>query len=187
MATLEQHRQTMLGNIPEKTGKTLAAWFKLIKAGKFEKHGEIVKFLKSEHGVTHGFANLIAAEWRDGSAGKGEYGGEVDLVAAQYAGKKAHLKPIHDAFVKYAKTLGKDVEVSPRKTCVSLRRKKQFALITPSTQTRIDLGLALKGEPTTDRLEAGNAMASHKVRLETAKAVDAELKRWIKDAYGRAG
>ncbi|MEO0345749.1 MAG: DUF4287 domain-containing protein [Pseudomonadota bacterium] len=184
MATLEQHHQTMLNNIPEKTGKTLAQWLKILKAENFEKHGQIVKFLKTEHGVTHGFANLIASESRGATPGKV---GDTDLVAAQYAGKKAHLKPIHDAVVKYATSLGKDVEVLPRKTSVSLRRKKQFALISPATQSRVDLGLALKGEPVTDRLEAGNAMTSHKVHLEDAKSVDAELKRWLKQAYTAAG
>ena len=174
----------MLANLPEKTGKPLDAWLRLIAKQKLDKHGEIVKFLKSEHGVTHGFANLISAKAREAAEGGA---GETDLVAAQYAGKKAHLKPIHDAVVKFAKTLGKDVEIAPKKTSVSLRRKKQFALITPATQTRVDLGLALKGDEPVGRLEKGDAMCSHRVRLEAAKDFDAEVKAWMKDAYGRAG
>lgn len=183
MASPDQQLATMLANLPEKTGKTLDAWLKLIAKERLGKHGEIVKFLKTEHGVTHGFANLISAKAREAVDG----GGETDLVAAQYAGKKAGLRPIHDAVVKFAKSLGKDVEIAPRKTSVSLRRKKQFALITPATQTRVDLGLALKGDPAEGRLETGNAMCSHRVRLEAQKDFDAEVKRWMKDAYGRAG
>ncbi|MCP3980719.1 MAG: DUF4287 domain-containing protein [bacterium] len=180
MASPEQQLATMLANLSEKTGKPLATWLKLIRGAGLEKHGEIVKFLKSEHGVTHGFASLIAAKARDD-------GGADDPVAAQYDGAKAGLRPIHDAVVKFAKSLGKDVEIAPKKSSVSLRRKKQFALITPATKTRVDLGLALKGEAAKGRLETYNAMCSHRVRLESAKEFNAEVKKWMREAYARSG
>ena len=176
----EDQLKTMLANIPEKTGKTLDAWKKLIAKTGHEKHGQIVKWLKTEHGVTHGFANLISAKYR-------ETGEEEDLIAAQYSGAKADLKPLHYAIVKYAQSLGKDVELAPKKTSHSLRRKKQFALITPATKTRIDLGLALKGDEPAGRLESYNAMCSHRVRLESVKDFDKDVRAWMKDAYSRAG
>ncbi|MGB0908651.1 MAG: DUF4287 domain-containing protein [Maricaulaceae bacterium] len=176
----EDQLATMLANIPEKTGKTLAEWKALIAKTEFEKHGEIVKFLKNEHGVTHGFANLISTKTR-------ETGEVVDLITAQYSGAKAALKPLHDAIVEYAQTLGADVELAPKKASHSLRRKKQFALILPATKTRIDLGLALKGEEAAGRLESYNAMCSHRVRLETQADFDAEVKGWMKEAYSRSG
>lgn len=179
VSTPEKALQTMLNNLPEKTGKSLAQWVKITKSSGLEKHGQILKMLKSEHGVTHGFANLIAAKTL-------ESGEELDLVEAQYSGSKAELKPIYDALVKHAKTLGKDVEIAPKKASVSIRRNKQFMLITPATKTRIDLGLALKGEEITERLEKYNAMCSHRVRLENKKDLDKELKDWIKLAYSRA-
>lgn len=175
----EKALQTMLNNLPKKTGKSMAQWLKITKSSGLEKHGQILKMLKSEHGVTHGFANLIAAKSL-------ESGKEVDLVEEQYSGAKVELKPIYDALVKYAKTLGKDVEIAPKKISVSLRRKKQFMLITPATKTRIDLGLALKGEASTERLEKYNAMCSHRVRLENKKDLDKQLKDWIKLEYSRA-
>ena len=180
MASPEQMLQKMIGNLPEKTGKSLAEWLKITKTCGLEKHGQIVKMLKSDHNVTHGFANLIAAKTL-------ETGDEIDLVAAQYAGGKSGLKPIYDVLIDYVKTLGENVEIAPKKSSVSLRRKKQFALIIPATKTRIDLGLALKGEMAAGRLETYNAMCSHRVRLETLDDVDAELKNWIKLAYSRAG
>ena len=179
VSTPEKALQTMLNNLPEKTGKSLAQWLKITKSSGLQKHGQILKMLKSEHGVTHGFANLIAAKTL-------ESGEELDLVEAQYSGAKAELKPIYDALVKHAKTLGKDVEIAPKKASVSIRRNKQFMLITPATKTRIDLGLALKGEEITERLEKYNAMCSHRVRLENKKDLDKELKDWIKLAYSRA-
>ncbi|MXO89463.1 DUF4287 domain-containing protein [Pontixanthobacter aquaemixtae] len=180
MATPEQQLATMLANIPEKTGKPLEEWLALIAAQNFAKHGEIMAFLKGEHGISHGFANLIAAKSK-------ETGEEVDQVAEQYSGAKAGLKPIHDAIVEFAKSLGSDVEIAPKKASVSLRRKKQFALITPATKTRIDLGLALKGDDATGRLESYNAMCSHRVRLETAADFDSEVQTWMREAYNRSG
>ena len=176
----EQQLATMLANIPDKTGKTLAAWQKLIARSGLEKHGEIVKYLKSEHGVTHGFANLISSKYRETDK-------VVDLVDEQYSGGKTGLRAIHDAIVKFAESLGKDVEVSPKKTSVSLRRKKQFALITPATKSRIDLGLALKGETAKGRLETYNAMCSHRIRIESVKEFDKTVKAWMKEAYTRSG
>lgn len=179
MSTVDKQLETMLANLPEKTGKPLEDWLKLVAGEGLEKHGQIVKFLKGDHGVTHGFANLIAAKALESDA-------PTDPVAEQYSGAKAGLKPIHDALVDYAKSLGGDVEIAPKKTSVSLRRKKQFALITPATKTRVDLGLALKGDEPGGRLESYNAMCSHRVRLESVADLDDEVKGWIAEAYGRA-
>ncbi|MBO6945954.1 DUF4287 domain-containing protein [Altererythrobacter sp.] len=176
----EDQLATMMANIPEKTGKPLSDWIAIIAKSGLEKHGAILKLLKEEHGVTHGFANLIAAKAR----GTGE---EVDLVAAQYAGPKEALRPLYEDIVKFAQSLGSDVEIAPKKTSVSLRTKKQFALITPATKTRIDLGLALKGEEPTTRLETYNTMCSHRVRLEAIFDFDDEVKGWVKEAYSRSG
>lgn len=177
----------MINNLPEKTGKSLDQWLKLLSKQKFEKHGEIVKWLKTEHGVTHGFANLIAHMHRNSAAGGA--GGETDLVAAQYQGPKAGLKPIYDDLVKAVKSFGKDVEIAPKKTYVSLRRSKQFALIQASTKDRVDVGINLKGTAPSGRLEASgsfNAMVSHRVRVTSKKDVDAELKSWLRKAYDAA-
>ena len=183
----EEMAAAMIANMKEKTGKTLNQWIAIAKKSGEEKHGAIVKHLKSEHGMTHGFANLVAHKTLKSDAGSA--GGDTDLVAAQYAGPKADLKPIYDALVKAVNALGKDVEVSPKKTYVSLRRKKQFALIQPSTKTRVDLGINFKNEAAKGRLEkAGsfNAMVSHRVRLESAKDVDKDVKAWLKKAYSEA-
>ena len=179
-ASPEDQLATMLANIPEKTGKTLDEWLTLIRASGLEKHGELMKLLKSEYGVTHGFANLIVSKSR-------ETGEEVDLVTVQYSGAKAGLRPLYEEIAGFAQTLGNDVELAPKKASVSLRRKKQFALITPATKTRIDLGLALKGDEPAGRLESYNAMCSHRVRLESPGDFDAEAQAWMKEAYLRAG
>ncbi|WP_251358172.1 DUF5655 domain-containing protein [Kangiella sp. TOML190] len=186
MASPEEMAQTMRNNIPEKTGKSQAEWNLIIKAAGLEKHGQIVKMLKTEHGVTHGFANLLSSDFlKDGAP---EVSGD-DLVAAQYE-KKPDLKPIYDKLLKEVKKFGKGMEIVPKKAYVSLRHNKQFALIQPSTKTRLDVGINLKGTEPTARLESSgsfNAMVSHRVRLTDSKQVDKELIEWLKAAYTAAG
>ncbi len=178
----EEMAASMVANMREKTGKTLDEWLVVSRSFKLEKHGQIVKTLKSEHGVTHGFANLIAHETlkRDNPPDS------VDLVASQYAGAKSALRPIYERIIAIAQGFGTDVEISPKKAYVSLRRNKQFALVQPSTKTRIDVGINLKGFEPTERLEASgsfNAMVSHRVRITKLDQVDGQLETWLKSAY----
>jgi hypothetical protein len=111
------------------------------------------------------------------------------MVAAQYAGAKTALQPIYDAVIATVRRFGGDVEIAPKKAYVSLRRSKQFAIVQPSTATRVDVGINLKGQAATDRLENSgsfNAMVSHRVRLSSPADVDAELKGWLRKAYDAA-
>jgi predicted transport protein len=176
---------TMIANLKEKTGKSLEQWIAVAGKSGAAKHGEIVKMLKTDHGMTHGFANLVAHKTLKSDAGS--IGETTDLVAAQYAGDKAALKPIYDALIKAAQSCG-ELEIAPKKAYVSLRRSKQFAIIQPSTKTRVDLGLNMKTEPAKGRLEKSgsfNAMVSHRVRLEKAADVDKDVKAWIKQAWSQ--
>ncbi|GJL92391.1 DUF4287 domain-containing protein [Hyphococcus sp.] len=182
----EDMAAAMIANLKANTGKTLEQWLAVAKKSGAQKHGQVVKFLKDQHGMTHGFANLVAHKHLKSDAESTEGGA---LVAAQYAGPKSELKPIYDALIKAANALGKDVEISPKKTYVSLRRSKQFALIQPSTKTRVDLGLNMKGEKAAGRLENSgsfNAMVSHRIKLEKPGDVDKDVKAWLKKAYAEA-
>lgn len=185
-ASPEEMANAMIANMKENTGKTLDQWISIASRSGLSKHGEIVKLLKSEHGMTHGFANLVAHKTLKSDAGSAA--SESDLVSAQYSGAKADLKPIYDAVIAAARTCG-DIEIAPKKSYVSLRRAKQFAIVQPSTKTRVDLGLNLKGEPASGRLEASgsfNAMVSHRVRLEKPADVDKHVKAWLKKAWSNA-
>lgn len=180
--------QKMVDALPEKTGRSLADWQRQVAESGKSRHGEIVAWLKGEHGVTHGYANLIAHKTLRSDAGSAAADG-ADLVALQYAGAKAGLKPIFEAVVGEAGRFGDDVELAAKKGYVSLRRSKQFALVQPSTASRVDLGLQLKGEPAAGRLEAAgswNAMVSHRVRLTSLDEVDDQLVGWLRQAYERA-
>ena len=180
---MEKALQTMIDNMPEKTGKSLAEWKKILKGKGFSKHSEGVNFLKKEHGVTHGFANTIV------TLSKEENNAPEDLVKKQYEGKE-NLLPLYQALLAVAKGFGKDVTITPKKTTVSIIRKRQFALVKPATKTRIDLGLKIPDKPTTNRLENSGpfgTMCSHRVQISDVKEVDAELEAWMKEAYENAG
>jgi hypothetical protein len=186
MGKVEDQTASMIANLSEKTGKPLDAWLKIVTKAELAKHGEIVAMLKADHGMTHGFANLVAHKALASDAGSAE---SDDLVAAQYAGPKAALKPVYDKLVGIVEGFGKDVELSPKKAYVSLRRSKQFGLIQPSTATRMDLGVNLKGVAPKGRLEASgswNAMVSHRVKLASVADVDADVKAWLRQAYDAA-
>lgn len=179
---MDKALKTMIDNMPEKTGKSLEEWIKILKNKSFSKHSEAVKYLKTEHQVTHGFANTIVALSKDSTTS------EDDLVTAQYTGKEA-LFPIYKALISYVKTLGKDVTITPKKGSVSIIRKRQFVLIKPATKTRIDLGFKLKDNPTSGRLgDSGpfGAMCTHRVQLSALNEIDTELKDWIKEAYDKS-
>ena len=179
MGSVEDAMESMVRNLEQKTGKPLAHWIDVAKKSGAEKHGEIVKHLKDKHGLGHGYANMVAHS---------VHATADDLVGSQYSGAKAALRPIYDAILEKVQKFG-EVEVSPKKTYVSLRRKKQFAIVQPSTATRVDVGLNLKDEPPTNRLEPSgsfNSMVTHRVRLASANDVDAELLAWLKKAWDRA-
>jgi predicted transport protein len=85
---------------------------------------------------------------------------------------------------------GKDVELSPKKAYVSLRRKKQFAILQPSTKTRLDVGLNIKGITPSGITEASgswNAMCTHRIKIEDKKMLNKDLINWIKQSYEQAG
>ncbi|KAB8155139.1 DUF4287 domain-containing protein [Kordia sp. TARA_039_SRF] len=180
---MDKALETMITNMPGKTGKSLEEWLKILKTKTFTKHSEAVNFLKKEHGVTHGFANTIM------HLSKNDTTTEIDLVAAQYE-KKPDLKPIYDALKSYIETLGNDIEFAPKKAYVSVRRKKQFAIIQPSTKTRVDVGLNLKGTEATDILENSgsfSAMCTHRIRLTNTEDISEAVKNWLKEAFEAAG
>jgi predicted transport protein len=178
----EEMAASMIQNLPDKTGKSLDEWLKITRDSGLKKHGLILKMLKADHGMTHGFANLVAMK----TLQSGSEPSQDDLVEAQFSGPKADLRPIYDAIVAKVTKFGGDVEISPKKTYVSLRRNKQFGIVQPSTRTRLDVGINLKGTAATDRLEASgsfNAMVSHRVRVTDKDQVDAELIDWLRQAY----
>lgn len=178
---MDQALRTMIENMPERTGKSLEEWKSILKKKGFQKHGEAMKFLKSEHGVTHGFANTIIqlSKAKDAPA---------DLIAAQYDGKE-ELKPIYDQLKSLIEHFGNDVKIVPKKSSVSFIRAKQFALVKPATKSRIDLGLKIKDQSPSGKLENSGpfgTMCTHRIQLKTESDIDDEVTQWIQLAYDQS-
>jgi uncharacterized protein DUF5655/uncharacterized protein DUF4287 len=189
MASPDDGIQAQIRNIEERYGKAIGDWIELIRATGLTKHNEVVAFLKTEHGMNHGAAHRVSLTARQASEPRPA---SVDgFVDGLYAGPKAGLRPIHDELIRTVTGLGADVSLVPKKGYLSLRRNKQFAMIQPSTATRIDVGLILRSEAeATERLEpaAGfNALFTHRVRVQSVADVDPQLRHWLDSAYRTAG
>ncbi len=179
---MEKALQTMIDNMPEKTGKSLQEWKSLLHKMTFSKHSEAVNYLKNEHGVTHGFANTIV------TLSKEEKTTTTDLVENQYKGKES-LRPLYEKLLAVVTKFGNDITVTPKKTSVSIIRKRQFALIQAATKTRIDLGLKIKDKPFEGRLENSGpfgSMCTHRVKISELTDINNELIGWLKEAYDLA-
>lgn len=179
---------TMSANLQANTGKSLEQWTKVARDSGKQKHGELVNWLKAQHNLTHGYANLVAhTTFKSDAASRVSAG--TDLVGAMFEGDKARLRPIFEALRTAIGAFGSDIEEAPKKGYLSLRRKTQFATLHPSTKTRFDVGLKLKSVAPAGRLESAgswNQMVTHRVRLESVKEVDTQLIGWLRDAYDQA-
>jgi len=190
MTSPEEGLASQIRNIEATYGKSMGEWAQLVAASGRTKHSDIVSWLKANRGVTHGNANRIALVVRDilsDKSGKSEIAD--DPIAVLYQGRPPGLRDLHDRLMHEIRAFGSDVEVSPKRAYVSLRRKKQFAMVQPASD-RLDIGLILKGAKPTARLElAGgfNAMFTHRVRVKGPADLDTTLVAWLKRAYDHAG
>lgn len=175
---------TQLRNIEQATGRTVVEWADAVATTGLAKHGQIVSFLKTEHGLTHGNANTLAHKIREQWESPAS---DADLLDDQYRGPKAELRPIYDELVLVAQALGDDVVVSVKKTGVSLRRRKQFALIEAPSSKRIQLGFNMRDVAPTDRLRTMTGMCTHATDLTDADDVDDAVSSWLRIAYDQAG
>lgn len=183
MSSVDEQVANQVANIERSTGRSLAGWIEIIRVSGLEKHGQQVAMLKAEHGLGHGNANLLAIKAREAAVGGAP--DADDLVDGQYTGRAAHLRPAYKAVVAAVRGFGDDVELAPKKSYVSLRRRKQFAQVGPAAG-QLEVGLNLPGSPLTERLRPASGMATHRVRIDDATGLDAELLGWLREAYDRA-
>jgi hypothetical protein len=189
MATVQQGLQAQIRNIEATYGKPMSEWTGIISASGLTKHTDVVNMLKNDYGMTHGAAHRVSLVAREKATEAAASGPGSDPVSALYTGKKASLRPLHDALMTTIQAFGDDIETAPKKGYLSLRRHKQFAMIQPSAAGRIDLGLILPDVPPDARLESAegfNALFTHRVRLTSTADIDPQLTAWLQHAYDRA-
>ena len=189
MSSLDQARQTQIDNILKRTGKSLDELSTIIQQSGFTKHGEIREMLKEKLGLSHGDANALVHAVRQSDGQRAAEGKSTDAVLEQiYSGAKASQRPIHETLMKHIAKFG-EFEIVPKKGYVSLRRKKQFAMIGPKTNTRFEVGINAKEFKKNPRLleQPKGSMCNYIVNLTDPKEVDSELVAWLKSAYESAG
>ena len=183
--------RSWIETLPEKTGRSLDQWLRLIEERGPAGEKERAAWLKSEHGLGTNSALWLAER----SVGKGEEDGDPELylrsalgyVEAMFAGREA-LRPVYDELLRLGLSLGPDVKASPGKTIVPLYRNHVFAQIKPATKTRIDLGFALKDTPVTGRLIDTGGFAkkdriTHRIPIAGLADLDDEVRSWLRLAY----
>jgi predicted transport protein len=178
-------------NLPAKTGRTFDEWVSIARKQKLASRKEIVAWLKSQHQLGTVTATFIAAE-ATGNSIAAAYADEGALLDAMYSAEKATLRPLYDELTALARKLDKTVALTVCKTYVGMRRARMFALVKPSTRTRVDLGLALPGVVPSGRLtkassSIGNERITHAISIAMKKDIDAEVRRWLKAAWEQAG
>ena len=185
MSSLDKAVQTQLENIQKKTGKSLAELAAIAQKSGLTKHGELRDMFKEKLGLGHGDANALVHAVFKSDGTRAAEGKSSDAVLDEiYVGAKASQRPIHEALMKQINKFG-EFEVVPKKGYVSLRRKKQFAMIGPKTNTRFEVGINAKEMKKNPRLveQPKGSMCNYIVALTDASEVDADLIGWIKIAY----
>ncbi|MBN2547582.1 MAG: DUF4287 domain-containing protein [Anaerolineales bacterium] len=191
MSSLDQAIKTQLRNVQTRTGKTLEELRATVQKSGLTRHSEIREMLKRDLGMGHGDANMLVHHLfqSDGeSAARAANASMEDILAEIYAGGKAGLRPIHDAVMAAIEAFG-PFEIAPKKGYLSLRRKKQFAMLGPATNSRVEVGLNMKGVPAAGRLieNPPGGMCQYKIKITDPSEVDGELITWIRQAYDSAG
>jgi hypothetical protein len=179
--------QAYLDTIKAKTGKTPED-FRLLAAQKgLVTYPEIMAWLKSDFGLGHGHANVIAQLLAKPEARQIPPG---ERIAMLFSGNKAKWREPFDALVAQLNDFGTDVKVAPTHTYISLLRgENKFGIVQPSADDHIDIGIKLKGVAPSGRLAAAgtwNSMVTHRVPIREPDQIDAEILTWLKQAYDSA-
>lgn len=188
--------QEWLYSLPEKTGRTIEEWAAVAQSSGLQNKKELAALLKTEFSFGTNQAIWIAdfALGEEDSIAMSTNAGY--LVAAerwintQYSGKKEHLRPVYETTLNLAFSISDEVKASPTKTYCSLFRHVAFAQIKPTTNTRIDIGLALADEPTVGKLlDTGGAKKgdrmTHRIPVASIDDIDDEVEHWLRLAFMR--
>jgi hypothetical protein len=188
--------QDWVAGLKEKTGRTLEQWVTAVRKDGPSDEKARRQWLKKEHGFGTNGAGWVAERAREGDRGIHEDDPDAYLEAAaeyverQYSGKKEALRPVFERLLKLGRGLGRDVRVCPCQTIVPLYREHVFAQIKPTTNTRVDLGLALarhRGTLPKRLIDTGGKekkdRITHRIELESVERIDADVERWMKVAY----
>jgi len=179
---LDKGFETMKRKLMDRTGKPLSEWIDLVNSIPIYKTSELTRYLKSEYGISTGYAGFIIYHAKQ--AKTGFIPNEEDLLEIQYRGKE-HWRPLYEQLTKEVLRFGDDMEISPRSGHVSLRTKVQFAMLTPGSKSRFEIGLKLGDiTPSNILIRFPNAgMCTHRIILTCLEDITQEVYDWLRKAY----
>ncbi|WP_420432943.1 DUF4287 domain-containing protein [Hyphobacterium sp.] len=186
MSAVDKALATQLANIEAKTGKPLDELKALVLGQDTSKHGEMVRWAKTELGLGHGDANTLVHVARKAAEPAVQNSG--DPLDDIYTGAKAHQRPIHSALMDRISEFGA-FEQAHKKGYISLRRKKQFAMLGPKTNDRFELGINLKDDalhPLMKPVKPGG-MCQYIISLHAVDEIDDDMIEIVRRAYDAAG
>lgn len=189
MVKPDEMMEKVTGTLKQRTGRDVDEWVALIGTSGPDPldQNAVRTWLRTEHGLTKPVQWAISLEaarragWSEPT--------EDEQVDAQYSGRKAVLRPIHDRVAELATGLAADVTREIRSTYVAFARARQFAAVQAATQTRVDLGLRFTDAPDSARLKPAKSpgQSTHKLALTSPDDIDAEAEKLLRIAYEQNG
>jgi len=172
----------------EITGKTEAELNKIYLDSKLEKHSEVRELFANKLGISYGYANTLTHYVMKSDGTSMADGKALNLVLDEiYSGEKAKFRIIHEKILNEIENFG-EFEIAPKKGYVSLKNKKQFVMIGPKTNSRMEIGINAKNLVKLERLEEQpkGSMCQYIVKITDINEVNSELILWIKEAYDQS-
>jgi hypothetical protein len=177
--------------LKRQTGQGVDDWNIRIKETGIDSRDELQLWLKSRN--INGYAQQLLIMERFGYPDFLLKTAE-ELVDDQFADRE-HLRPVFNEVIEAGVGVAQQglVEVQARKSFVTLRTKRRkFAMVKPSTRTRVDLGLRivdLNGGHLrfAERLQSAKLLRddtmTHRIPLARLEDVDDEVSYWLAVAY----
>jgi hypothetical protein len=181
----QEMRQWCARLLQARTGQGVAAWNERIAAGPPQNRAgeQALRRWLSAEGVT-GYAQALLV-WETFGYPGFLVANADELIDRQYA-DRPQLRPVFDAVLAALPALPGPVTVQARGTLVSLvSPRRTFAVLKPTTKSRVDLGLRLDTTQPEGRLRPARdlGMATVRIPLTTPGEVDDEVRAWLMKAY----
>jgi predicted transport protein len=179
--------QAYLDTIERKTGLSIDELRARAAEKGFEgvdvKATPVIEWLAADYGLGRVHAMTMVHMIKEAA---GPLPTDEERIDALFSGPREHWRAAYDSLLAYVRELGGDVEVVPAKTYIGLTRGGRKFAIVAATGQRLNLGLKLRGrEPESRLIAAGawNAMVTHRVAVDDAAQIDAEVLGWLRESY----
>jgi hypothetical protein len=186
--------QRWVRELPERTGKSLEDWAEIVH--QLPASADHRQILKSQYG----FGTNAAAWIVEHAEGRPTWDADPETylrcaeqyVEGMFSGPRAALLPVYLRIVEVVRELGDDVRICPCKTIIPFYRHRVFGQVKASTQTRLDLFLALNPDQKTagrlhrhERNIANGDRLTHYLSLSRLADLQSETRHWLEQAYER--